>query len=80
MFPSCVIDEYAVSKTFLILYRNEEIILDDQIIFKISTIVNAFNVGSFHGLNPNYLTAEKIFLLFFGRIIWIKIYQELIFF
>ncbi len=45
MFPSCVIDEYAVSKTFLILYRNEEIILDDHVIFKISTIVNAFNVN-----------------------------------
>jgi hypothetical protein len=44
MFPSCVIDDYAVSKTFLILYRNEEIILDDHIIFKISTLVNAFNV------------------------------------
>jgi hypothetical protein len=44
MFPSCVIDDYAVSKTFLILYRNEEIILDDQILFKISTIVNAFNI------------------------------------
>ncbi len=44
MYPSCVIDDYAVSKTFLILYRNEEIILDDQILFKISTIVNAFNL------------------------------------
>lgn len=44
MFPSSVIDDYAVSKTFLILYRNEEIILDDQILFKISTIVNAFNI------------------------------------
>ena len=44
MFPSCVLDEYAISKTFLILYRNEEINLDDQILFKISTLVNAFNV------------------------------------
>lgn len=44
MFPSSVIEDYAVSKTFLILYRNEEIILDDQILFKISTIVNAFNI------------------------------------
>lgn len=44
MYPSCVIDDYAVSKTFLILYRNEEILLDDQILFKISTIVNAFNL------------------------------------
>jgi len=44
MYPSCVIDDYAVSKTFLILYRNEEIILDDQVLFKISTIVNAYNL------------------------------------
>ena len=44
MFPSCVLDEYAISKTFLILYRNEEINLDDQILFKISTLDNAFNV------------------------------------
>jgi hypothetical protein len=47
MFPSCVIDGYAVSKTFLILYKNEEILLDDQIIFKISSILNAFNVSIF---------------------------------
>lgn len=45
MFPSCIIDEYAVSKTFLILYKNEEIILDDQILFKISSLMNAFNVN-----------------------------------
>lgn len=45
MFPSCVYDEYAVSKTFLILYRNEEIILDDHILFKITTLVNVFNVS-----------------------------------
>lgn len=44
MYPSCIYEEYGVSKTFLILYRNEEIILDDQIIFKISTLVNAFSV------------------------------------
>lgn len=44
MYPSCVVDDYAVSKTFLILYRNEEIILDDQILFKVSTLVNAFNL------------------------------------
>jgi hypothetical protein len=52
MFPSCVIDQYAVSKTFLILYRNEEIILDDHILFKISAIVNAFNlIESFEKLD-----------------------------
>ena len=44
MYPSCIYEEYGVSKTFLILYRNEEIMLDDQIIFKVSTLVNAFNV------------------------------------
>ena len=50
MFPSCVIDGYAVSKTFLILYKNEEINLDDQIIFKISSILNAFRVKILHTL------------------------------
>ena len=44
MFPSCVWNEYAVSKTFLILYRNEEIILDDHILFKITTLLNVLNV------------------------------------
>ncbi|CAF0926939.1 unnamed protein product [Brachionus calyciflorus] len=44
MFPSTVLEEYAVSKTFLILYRNEEIMLDDHFLFKISTLLNAFNL------------------------------------
>lgn len=55
MFPSSVIDDYAVSKTFLILYRNEEIILDDHVIFKINTLVNAFNVSFLNATNEiNY--------------------------
>jgi hypothetical protein len=44
MYPSSIVNEYAVSKTFLILYKNEEINLDDQIIFKISALLNVFNV------------------------------------
>ncbi len=49
MFPSILHEDYAISKTFLILYRNEEIILDDCIVFKISTIVNILNVSFKNG-------------------------------
>ncbi len=38
-------EDFAISKTFLILYRNEEIILDDCILFKISAIINVLNVS-----------------------------------
>ena len=55
MFPSSVVDDFACSKTFLILYRNEEVILDDQILFKISTLVNAFNVSLILLLILSYL-------------------------
>ena len=70
MFPSCIYDEYGVSKTFLILYRNEEIILDDQIIFKISTLVNAFNVriSELHSFSRVcFLFLSGFFVLSVGR-------------
>ena len=62
MFPSCIYDEYAISKTFLILYRNEEIILDDHIIFKISALVNIFNVSQCFLIN--LINYKMLFLLF----------------
>lgn len=57
MFPSTVLDDCAVSKTFLILYRNEEINLDDQFLFKISTLLNAFNVIKYF-----YFNLKKFFV------------------
>lgn len=42
--PACIFNDRAVSKTFLIIYKNEEIELDDQFNFKLSVIVDAQNV------------------------------------
>ena len=45
MFPSCVVNGFdAVSKTFQILYRNEEVTLEDVMHFKIHAIVETGKV------------------------------------
>ena len=44
-FPACIINGTAVTKTFQILYRNEEVRLDDVIHFKIHAIVEAGKVS-----------------------------------
>ncbi len=44
IYPACVFNDYGVSKTFLIIFKNEEIQLDDQFNFKLSIIVDAQTV------------------------------------
>jgi hypothetical protein len=44
IYPACVFNDWGVSKTFLIIFKNEEIQLDDQFNFKLSVIVDAQNV------------------------------------
>ena len=44
-FPSCIINGTAVTRTFQILYRNEEIRLDDIARFKVHAIVDGSKVG-----------------------------------
>ncbi|XP_035217336.1 protein FAM135A-like isoform X2 [Stegodyphus dumicola] len=44
VFPACIVNGTAVSKTFQILYKNEEIILDDIIIFKVHALVDGHKV------------------------------------
>lgn len=44
VFPACVVNGAAVSKTFQILYRNEEVHLDDHVLFKLHLIVDAHKV------------------------------------
>ncbi|CAL1271736.1 unnamed protein product [Larinioides sclopetarius] len=44
VFPACIVNGTAVSKTFQILYKNEEVILDDIIIFKVHTLVEGHRV------------------------------------
>lgn len=46
IYPACVFNDWAVSKTFLIIFKNEEVQLDDQFRFKLSVIVDAQTVGA----------------------------------
>lgn len=45
VFPACIVNGTAVSKTFQILYKNEEVILDDIIIFKVHALVEGDRVS-----------------------------------
>uniref|UniRef100_A0A0P4WJD5 Uncharacterized protein n=1 Tax=Scylla olivacea TaxID=85551 RepID=A0A0P4WJD5_SCYOL len=45
VFPACVVNGAAVSKTFQILYRNEEVHLDDHVLFKLHLIVDAHKLA-----------------------------------
>ena len=44
VFPACVINRTAVSRTIQILYRNEEVTLNDVIHFRIHAIVESGKV------------------------------------
>ncbi|CAF4030239.1 unnamed protein product [Rotaria sp. Silwood2] len=44
IYPACIFNDWGVSKTFLIIYKNEEIELEDQFNFKLSVIVDAQHV------------------------------------
>ena len=44
-FPACIINGTAVTRTFQILYRNEEVNLDDIVHFRIHGIVEGGKVG-----------------------------------
>ena len=44
IYPACVFNDWGVSKTFLIIFKNEEVQLDDQFNFKLSVIVDAQTV------------------------------------
>ncbi|XP_063221158.1 protein FAM135A isoform X3 [Bacillus rossius redtenbacheri] len=44
VFPACVVNGTGVSKTFQILYRNEEILLDDVIMFRAHILVDSHKI------------------------------------
>ncbi|XP_070396302.1 protein FAM135A isoform X4 [Dermacentor albipictus] len=44
VFPPCIVNGAAVSKTFQILYKNEEVYLHDTILFKVHALVDAHKV------------------------------------
>ncbi|XP_059470773.1 protein FAM135A isoform X4 [Neocloeon triangulifer] len=41
VFPACVVNGTGVSKTFQILYRNEEVLLDDVFTFRVHILVDS---------------------------------------
>lgn len=43
-FPACVVNGTGVSKTFQILYRNEEVLLDDVIMFRAHILVDSHKI------------------------------------
>ena len=56
IYPACIFNDWAVSKTFLIIFKNEEVQLDDQFNFKLSVIVDAQNVrGEFNDRRDAFL-------------------------
>lgn len=60
-YPACIINGAAVTKTFQILYRNEEVRLEDVMNFRIHTIVEAGKVNtSFCGQVPFFRYPEGI--------------------
>ncbi|CAF2818752.1 unnamed protein product [Rotaria sp. Silwood2] len=44
IYPACAFNDWGVSKTFLIVFKNEEVQLDDQFNFKLSVIIDAQNI------------------------------------
>ncbi|XP_047110452.1 uncharacterized protein LOC124787677 [Schistocerca piceifrons] len=44
VFPACVVNGAGVSKTFQILYRNEEVLLDDVIMFRAHILVDSHKI------------------------------------
>ena len=45
-FPSCIINGSAVTKTFQILYRNEEVRLESVANFKVHVVAETGKVGA----------------------------------
>ncbi|XP_045128436.1 uncharacterized protein LOC123514560 [Portunus trituberculatus] len=62
VFPACVVNGAAVSKTFQILYRNEEVHLDDHVLFKLHLIVDAHKVQEIIFLSLFLTQVELIFV------------------
>ncbi|UJR20758.1 hypothetical protein I4U23_023876 [Adineta vaga] len=62
IYPACVFNDWGVSKTFLIIFKNEEVQLDDQFNFKLSVIVDAQNIVECFNRLDMQLLVELYFL------------------
>ena len=55
-FPACVVNGVGITKTFQILYRNEEVTLDDSVMFRVHILVDSHKVS----LQPKYLVFKPV--------------------
>ncbi|KAG1694152.1 Protein FAM135A [Nymphon striatum] len=61
VFPACIINGAAVSKTFQILYRNEDVLLDDVALFRIHMLVDGHKIADSIGKAEFQLLVELWF-------------------
>ncbi len=67
IFPASIINGVAVSKTFQILYRNEDVIINDIIQFKVHSLADANRVGDsqkhpfLSATNPRHCWNEVVY-------------------
>ncbi len=53
-FPASVQDDVVCSKTFQILYKNEEIVVNDVLVFKVMMLLDAKKVRESHDSNNTH--------------------------
>lgn len=59
-FPATVQDDVVCSKTFQILYKNEEIVVNDVLVFKVMMLLDAKKVSDSHDSNNSHIIGSVI--------------------
>ncbi|CAF3536336.1 unnamed protein product [Rotaria sordida] len=62
IYPACIFNDWGVSKTFLVIYKSEEVELDDQFNFKLSVIVDAQHITDCFNRMDMQLCLELFFM------------------
>lgn len=59
-FPASVQDDVVCSKTFQILYKNEEIVVNDVLVFKVMMLLDVKKVSESHDSNITHNKSSVI--------------------
>lgn len=59
-FPATVQDDVGCSKTFQILYKNEEIVVNDVLVFKVMMLLDAKKVSDSNDSNNSHTMSSVI--------------------
>ena len=84
IYPACLFNDWGVSKTFLIIYKNEEVELNDQFNFKLSVLVDAENVryekntNDFLSFHSNHFFFSLIDYRFFQSVGYATVYWPIL--